>query len=74
MCCLLEIDFALRIHSGLQGIVVHTVNYFLLKRRDKQHDDRPSWGQCGWGWGGEEWVSFAANAALHKSPKYITLE
>lgn len=31
MCHLLAIDFALRIRSRLQGIIVHTVNYFLLK-------------------------------------------
>lgn len=76
MCCLLEIDFALRIHSRLQGIVVHIVNYFLLKHRDKQHEDRPSWGQRGWGWGGEEKNGFHLQLTLHchKGPKYITLE
>lgn len=39
MCHLLAIDFALRIHSRLLGIIVHPVNYFLLRLTDKRHED-----------------------------------
>lgn len=39
MCRLLAIDFALRIQSRLQGIIVYIVNYFLLKLSDKRHED-----------------------------------
>jgi len=54
MCHLFAIDFALRIHSRLSGIIVHTVSYFLLQLTDKRHEGQPSGDPRGWGWGGEE--------------------